>query len=50
MYTFQQTDPRIVSRWSPEFLTFLQEGLVKYKKEEERAYKKAARKARGRKH
>jgi len=45
MHEFQVTDPRIINRWTPGYLNFLQEGLVKYKKEEAEAHRKAARRA-----
>ena len=46
MYEFHCADPRVFLEWTPEFLVWLQEGLVRRKKEEAKAVKKAKRKAR----
>jgi len=49
MHEFHIADPKVVARWTPEFLYFMAKGLEKYNKELERARKKASRKAK-RKH
>jgi len=48
MYEFHIADPNIFLSWTPEFMTWLAEGLARRKKEEERAIKKAKAKARAR--
>lgn len=46
MYEFKQTDPQVISKWSPQFLNFLMAGLEQKYKDEKRALRKARLKRR----